>query len=657
VIHRLSLRTLIFLLVFMGVVGLAAMGGAFWLQKNASDRLRAEQERTEMLVSRMAGLREMVLKLRLTDRQLEIRATPQLLLTRKAIVPSVPTLLASLKDEVGLAKIGLADQLNAIDADIDAYLKSSGSMAGTIEQLGMSQKEGLIGELGKAASSLEKIVRPLNSPELAGHYYAIRFHERNFVLNIDNGLPDDFVTRIRLMKELFKSRYAIINQEEKAVVAAANVQNYLSKFNDWQGRMIELQSQSKNAEAGFKSLSDNFDRLQRGLNDMITRLRAEADARIAATWLYMRIGLGVMVGFMALCGFLIARSIARQLGRIEKGMTAMANGDLDVAIDQTRRKDEIGRMSLALGAFKTALQERHALTKEREAQDAKLAEERRAMAEQLAGAFQNAVGGIIDRVSRQAIEVNGAASSLATTADGGLQAVDQLSDGVRSTAANAQTVASAAEEMAIGIQDIAQRVSVSSKFTQEAAQDVLAAGSSIETLSRSAEQIGSIIETITTIASQTSLLALNATIEAARAGSAGRGFAVVAQEVKGLASQTAQATQDIAQQIAAIQSATRVSVDSLKKIEDKVQQITANASEIAASVEEQSVTTQEIARNVQMAAMATERISGSVESVSRGASETGSAASQLVAASNLLQDASGELSSEVSRFLDELRAA
>src|SRR6185369_12057360 len=84
-------------------------------------------------------------------------------------------------------------------------------------------------------------------------------------------------------------------------------------------------------------------------------------------------------------------------------------------------------------------------------------------------------------------------------------------------------------------------------------------------LGASSVEIGEVIKVITSIAAQTNLLALNATIEAARAGEAGKGFAVVANEVKELAKQTAEATEDISHKIGAIQNDTQEAVTAVEQ--------------------------------------------------------------------------------------------
>src|ERR1700682_740425 len=131
---------------------------------------------------------------------------------------------------------------------------------------------------------------------------------------------------------------------------------------------------------------------------------------------------------------------------------------------------------------------------------------------------------------------------------------------------NVQLVASATEELASSVREISGQVQESNRIAASAVKQADETDARINALSQAANRIGDVIKLITSVAEQTNLLALNATIEAARAGEAGRGFAVVAQEVKALAAQTAKATDEIGNQIAGMQTATRESVTAIKEI-------------------------------------------------------------------------------------------
>ena len=129
------------------------------------------------------------------------------------------------------------------------------------------------------------------------------------------------------------------------------------------------------------------------------------------------------------------------------------------------------------------------------------------------------------------------------------------------------------------------------------------------------------VDLINDIASQTNLLALNATIEAARAGDAGKGFAVVASEVKGLAEQTAKATEEIAAQATSIQTSTTGAVQAIKGTSGTISEISEIASMISSSMEAQHSATQEIARNVQQASQGTEDVNSTITAVAEATDE------------------------------------
>jgi methyl-accepting chemotaxis protein len=169
-------------------------------------------------------------------------------------------------------------------------------------------------------------------------------------------------------------------------------------------------------------------------------------------------------------------------------------------------------------------------------------------------------------------------------------------------------------------------------------------------LGESSAEIGQVIKVITSIAQQTNLLALNATIKAARAGEAGKGFAVVANEVKELAKQTAKATEDIRQRIAAIQTDTKGAVQAIGTISEIISRVNYISATIATAVEEQSATTSEMSRNVAEAAKGSGEVAKNITGVARAAHSTSSGATESQKAARGLAQMSTELRTLVAQF-------
>jgi methyl-accepting chemotaxis protein len=284
-------------------------------------------------------------------------------------------------------------------------------------------------------------------------------------------------------------------------------------------------------------------------------------------------------------------------------------------------------------------------------------------------AMQNRVAdfsGVVDDFELQMKEVVEAVASAAAqlqtsakTMEQAANTVSEQSTGVAAAAEEASTnvnvVAAAAEELTASVGEINEQVANASRITTEAVSQVGRTNQDISGLARASDTIGEIVTLIAAIAKQTNLLALNATIEAARAGEAGKGFAVVASEVKGLASQTAKATEDISEQVGGIQAATDGAVTSIGEIGATVTQVNEIATAIAASVEEQSAATQEIACNVEQAASGTGEVSSSISQVSQSATETGETAARVRTASDDLAEKGEMLRGGVAHFLTEVR--
>jgi methyl-accepting chemotaxis protein len=215
---------------------------------------------------------------------------------------------------------------------------------------------------------------------------------------------------------------------------------------------------------------------------------------------------------------------------------------------------------------------------------------------------------------------------------------------------NLTVVATSSEEMLASIREIAKSANEAAKMARNAVAFAESTNQTVQKLGDSSVEIGNVIKVITSIAEQTNLLALNATIEAARAGDAGKGFAVVANEVKELAKQTAQATEDISRKIEGIQGETKGAVQAIGQIAGIIRQIDDVSNTIASAVEEQTATTNEIGRNITEAARGSAEIARNVSSVADAAQSAAHGATDTQKAARALTEMAARLQALVGRF-------
>ncbi|MGY1856492.1 methyl-accepting chemotaxis protein [Modestobacter sp. SYSU DS0290] len=345
---------------------------------------------------------------------------------------------------------------------------------------------------------------------------------------------------------------------------------------------------------------------------------AEAESARQRTFSVVVLVVGVLIALVV--GWLVARSLRRDVRRVERVAEALAAGDLTATSGLTTR-DELGRMGAAIDEAMERL--------------------RSVMA---------AVVGSSSTVAASAEELSASAGQISASAEETSVQAGVVSGAAEEVSRSVATVAAGAEEMNAAILEISKSANEAARVAAGAVAQAATTTATVVALGDSSREIGEVVKVITAIADQTNLLALNATIEAARAGESGKGFAVVATEVKDLSLETAKATEDIARRVEAIQVDTGSAVAAIEQISEVIGRINDFQLTIASAVEEQTATTTEMARSVQEGATGSTEIAANITGVSEAADQTTRALAQTRIAVDELSRLAGDLRASVAHF-------
>ncbi len=341
------------------------------------------------------------------------------------------------------------------------------------------------------------------------------------------------------------------------------------------------------------------------------------------------IALIVTAVLAAIMWFMSDILIIKPIAGVAAGLKDIAEGEGDLTVRlKAESNDEVGELSHWFNIFMEKL---NSIIKEISANADTLT-----MASGDLSSLSSQMSDGADSMSAKSNTVASAAEEMSANINSVAAAMEQAST-------NMSLVATSADEMTSTINEIAQNSEKGRAITGEAVAQANDATKKIDELGKGAQEIGKVTETITEISEQTNLLALNATIEAARAGEAGKGFAVVANEIKELARQTAEATQDIKDRIAGIQATTSGAVTQVEEISRVINDVNEIVSTIATAVEEQSATTKEIAGNVSQASQGIQEVSQNVAQSSTVSQEIAKDIAEMNQSSNEMSNSSSQV--------------
>jgi methyl-accepting chemotaxis protein len=580
----------------------------------ALDRLRGRAEAVRAEISDILATVDGKARASLTDRLRKVEQSIAALAEERARLSEDFAALAGRTEELNRTH---EDLLRAVGQPVDDLafdlvlrLESLGELADAPAELESSLREAIdggltpLGALQKLVAEANRVHGLLGQATLVPDEALLQPLQERFTASRDalakalDELPDDLRAKVQdgvaALVAFGEGRDGLFDTRRRLLA-----------------RQAELAARAGEAREAARVASAAADDVVR---ERTGQVQAVAEA-LDETFLRVRLWLGAIALFaLVMAGVVgwsyVDRSISRRLARLTHAMQAIAGERFDVEID-TSGRDEIATMAEALLVFRDRAEELRRLEAERQELARRAEEEKRATRETIAGELKREIGAIADELARAAARLGEEARELGGDAEGGRRG--RIGD-----------VALSCAELERAARDIAQQVERVRAIGSRATDAGERAARTVRELDDAVHQIGDIVGMITDIAEQTNLLALNATIEAARAGDAGRGFAVVAQEVKALATQTAEATRRIAERIDAVRAATGASVESMTEVRRNVEELNQIATAVAAAVEEQTAATGTIARAADGSARsaegmlrATQRVAGHAEALRR----------------------------------------
>tara|TARA_R110002124_G_scaffold287216_1_gene471344 strand:+ start:28739 stop:30868 length:2130 start_codon:yes stop_codon:yes gene_type:complete len=463
-----------------------------------------------------------------------------------------------------------------------------------------------------SANKIEGYIKDIDSPSLATQ-------------------TSDLLNHGRGKENLFMSRKTYINDLSAATTMTTKLNSIVMELQDNVG--AELSAIQEGAEYNGR--------------DAINYAQKIKNVTVIMT-------IAMVVLALALSLFYVRPFIVGRIRAVYEFASEIAAGNLESEIKKTGQ-DELAKMADALILFRDNAVARIRLEEEQKQGEAAQADQRKQATLKMADQFEATVGDIVEHVAHAAQDMQNMVAQLAEVIQGMSVKSHSVSKAAGDASVNVDSVASATEEMSVSIQQISNDILDTAKAAQSSAATAQSSQEKLDQLQSAVQEIDTFIQSINEVAEQTNLLALNATIEAARAGDAGKGFAVVAGEVKSLASQTHDMTDEIAAKVSHIKNSAAEAITAMKNIHAQIISVDDKTNRVASAVEEQNIATVEISKNTQQAATGTGIVSENIQEIQQSASDTTHATEQLSQAANDLSGQSQNLKTALATFLAEIR--
>jgi methyl-accepting chemotaxis protein len=466
-------------------------------------------------------------------------------------------------------------------------------------------------------------------------------------------------------------------QELKKFEELISVRASYVKTRDEQIALIDKGNVEEAQKLGTTVQEERYNRIRSIAKELGDGEIAQAETRIAQaeknakTLLFIFVIVGTLALLMSAgMTLFLSRIIAKPLDEIKTMAERIAAGDLKVTILSSERRDEIGSLTRTFSGMTQYLRGMADVAGQIAAKNLNVRVEPQSENDVLGNAFAAMLGNL-QEVMR---EVQKSASVLASSVSEILATTTQVASGMTETATSVSETTATVEEVkqtallssekSKGVSENSQQAALVARQGNAAVTETVeginnirrlmeSVAASIVTLSEQTQAIGEIITTVNDLAQQSNLLSVNAAIEASKAGEQGKGFTVVAQEIKSLADQSKQATEQVRTILGDIQKATGAAVMAAEQVSKAVDGGVKQSNEAGESISKLSESIAEAAQTaIQIAASSQQQLAG-MEQVALAMENIKQATQQNVAGTKQAEQAAHNLN-ELGQKLKEM---